>query len=49
MVSAADSNHDYTSERKIASTKFYFQKIVYTIMLLDMGLAPAAFQLWQKK
>jgi len=23
-------------------------KIVYTIMLLDMGLAPIAWQLWKK-
>jgi hypothetical protein len=30
------------------SAKHYATKIIYTIMLLDMGLAPIAWQLWKK-
>lgn len=28
--------------------KHYVTKIIYTILLLDMGLAPVAWQLWKK-
>jgi hypothetical protein len=28
--------------------RHYATKIIYTLILLDMGLAPAAWQLWKK-
>lgn len=30
------------------SFRQYTMKIIYTIMLLDMGLAPIAWQLWKR-
>jgi hypothetical protein len=30
------------------AAKNFVLKIVYTIMLLDMGLAPIAWQLWKR-
>lgn len=30
------------------SVRQYTMKIIYTIMLLDMGLAPIAWQLWKR-
>jgi hypothetical protein len=32
----------------LISAKQYMMKIIYTIMLLDMGLAPIAWQLWKR-
>lgn len=49
-ISDADNNfYHHTWRNRITSIKVYFMKIMYTIMLLDMGLAPIAFQMWQKK
>jgi hypothetical protein len=32
----------------LISVRQYTMKIIYTIMLLDMGLAPIAWQLWKR-
>ncbi len=50
LASSADNNHyHHDCNKKITAIKFYFLKIMYTLILLDMGLAPVAFQMWRKK
>jgi hypothetical protein len=36
------------SWQDLIPAKYYVTKIIYTIMLLDMGLASVAWQLWKK-
>ncbi len=47
-IAAESTNHIMAGCGGLFPARHYMMKIIYTIMLLDMGLAPIAWQMWKK-